>query len=79
MCGSDEEKSAVRGKYAAYEGPYFRRLRDAPREIKSFSADLTPETLNSHVYLVAPPQKPPVMQPSSEAVAGKPEGEIDSV
>ncbi len=75
MCGSEAEKNTARGKYTAFESPDAKRLRDVLREIKSFSAEFSPETLNSLVYLVAPPQKSSPSQPPAEAVSGVPGGD----
>ncbi|MBN1450404.1 MAG: SUMF1/EgtB/PvdO family nonheme iron enzyme [Anaerolineales bacterium] len=73
QCGGDEQKAALRSAYDKYQGRESRRLRDVLREIGTFSADFTPEALNAHVHLIAPPQKLPTDKLVGETALGAPE------
>jgi formylglycine-generating enzyme required for sulfatase activity len=65
--GKQEEKDAVKGFFSAYEDRDARRLRGVLKQI-SFSADFSPEALESIIYLSAPPAKPVVEEPVQAAL-----------
>lgn len=55
MCGSEEEKNAIKDRFREYTGSDARRLRDVLQQIGRFSDEFTPSTLHAHVHLIAPP------------------------
>lgn len=62
--GKTDEQEVVKGFFKEYEDRDSRRLRGVLKQI-SFSADFTPEALDSMIYLAAPPQKPQPAQPEA--------------
>lgn len=63
--GNQEEKDTVRGSFADYEDDDSRRLRKVLQKI-SFSDEFTPDTLDSMIYMTAPPPKPEPVKPVVE-------------
>lgn len=65
--GKAEDKEIVKGFFSAYEEKDAKRLRSVLKKI-SFSADFTPEALDSLIYMTAPPAKPePVIEQEAQA------------
>lgn len=55
--GKQEDRDLVKGFFTAYEGDDARRMRRVLKQI-SFSDDFSSDTLESMIYMSAPPPKP---------------------
>jgi formylglycine-generating enzyme required for sulfatase activity len=71
--GSQEDRELVKGYFSAYEDKDAKRLRGVLKQI-SFSVGFTPDTLESMIYMTAPPAvakaetlTPPVEESKSES------------
>ena len=73
--GKQEDRDAVEGNFGDYKDDDSRRLRKVLKQI-SFSEDFNPVTLDSMIYMAAPPAKPEPEKPVVEEPQKTAESEL---